>query len=74
MSYSSSSELSETQYYIYGQYQYSSFQWSSWGGTWTLHLSSTDSHPQDKNVVSQALSGWYSSTLKTIYTVAVRKF
>jgi len=64
MSYSSSSELSETQYYIYGQYQWYTVPYNSY--YWIYHWSSIDSHPQGKNSVSQGLN--------TIYTMAVRKF
>ena len=66
-SYSSSSELSESQYYIYGQYHY---QVQVYVPYWGYHnewwWTSTASLPQDKNSVSQP------GTM--VWTVAVRKF
>jgi len=57
--YSTSSELSETQYYSYGQYYTYSYGWN---------LTATASFTQNKNSIN-ASSGW-----SYLYTVAVRKF
>jgi hypothetical protein len=57
--YSTSSELSETQYYSYGQY----YTYSGYGYGWTL----TASFTQNKNSINP--SSW-----SYLYTVAVRKF
>ena len=56
--YSTSSELSETQYYSYGQYT------TYYGYYWTL----TASFPQNKNSLTTP------GSMGNLYTVAVRKF